>query len=101
MRDKKLERFRRVAHAFVRIHFRTFRMGHRNQLKTVDKHRLLKLVGNSQFIATVFFIQLIAADAHILIGIGLVIAAGFFEITHLTSAHKISDEFKALAIPCI
>ena len=98
---EELKRLWRIAHTLVRINIGTRRMGRNQQLQTIDKHRLLELVGNSQFIAAVFFFQLIAADAHVLIGIGLVIAAGFFEITHLTSAHKISDEFKALTIPCI
>ncbi len=95
----KFERTRRISHPFVRIDFNAKRMVHCDELEPVGKQRFFQLVRHAELVAPVALFQLVAANPHVLIRIGRVVTTRLFQVPHLTAAHKICDELKALAIP--
>ena len=97
---EQAKRFRRLGQAFVGKDVDVPRMGNRHELEPIGKQRFLELVGHPKVIASVLRLQLVAADAHVLDRIGLVVPGGPFPVTHFAAAHEIGDELEAMAIPC-
>ena len=70
------------------------------QLQTVDEQRFLELVRDAQLQTPVAGPKLVAADAHVLVGIGRVAHARRLPVAHLTRAEEVGDELEPLAVPC-
>src|ERR1044071_1182512 len=95
----KLERTRRIGHAFVRIDLCACGMRDRDELQAINVENFFKLVGDAKFKTPVALLQLVTANADVLIRVGRVVVAGRFPVAHLTAAHEIRDELKTLAVP--
>src|SRR5205085_5998397 len=72
-----------------------------DQLQAVNEHRLLQLVRHAKLVATVALLQLVAAYAYVLVGVGRVVAARLFEVAHLAAAHEVRDELETRTVPSV
>ena len=70
-----------------------------NQLEPVCVEGFLQFIRNAQLITAVSLFQLITSNANVFDRIRFVVTAGFFQITHFATTHKVCDELETLAIP--
>ena len=71
---------------------------HGNELQSIDKEGLFKLVRDAQLIATVARLQLISGDTDVLIGIRLIPHDGANQ-PPISPAHEVGHELEARAVP--
>ena len=69
-----------------------------DELQAIDEQRFLELVGDAQLVAPVARAELVAADADVLVGIGMVPAISG-PVAHLAAAHEVGHELEAVAVP--
>ena len=70
-------------------------MIHGHELQAIDEQRLFELVGDAQLVAAVARPQLIAADADVFVGIGMVPLTRSRPAAHLAAAHEVGHELEA------
>ena len=70
-----------------------------HELKCVHEQHFLELVGNTQFVAAVAWLQLVVTNADVFVRVGLIPHRRRDPVAHLTATHEVGDELESGSIP--